>query len=272
MSDYLDSKQVDYLLKRPSPSRVIKRSENGKTLSYLEGHDVKAQLIRCFGFGRFSSEVIAQDLVCEEPCKIGKDKDKDGWKVAYRSIVRLTVCAPNGTVLATYAEGHVGQSIHPDKAEAHANALTNSETYALKRCAIFLGDGFGLGLYNNGNAEEYVKFCFRPDKANAAPTGDEELPETKPESEYSEPREDVHQQSAAPIPEQPGALDEAEKRALRVADLVAQLDLATSKTDVALIAAQGGKERLNNTQCADGRTFGAHVDAALRRTAKGSAA
>lgn len=82
---------------------------------------------------------------------------KDGWYVCYRSVVKLTVCAPDGTVLATYTEGHVGDNTGPTRGDVHGNAITNSESYALKRCAAMLGDQFGLSLYEKGSKAAFVR-------------------------------------------------------------------------------------------------------------------
>ena len=47
----LNEAQVEQLLRPLNPSRVAKRSQAGRQLSYLEAWDVKAHLIRIFGFG-----------------------------------------------------------------------------------------------------------------------------------------------------------------------------------------------------------------------------
>lgn len=151
MSGYLSVEQVDQLLAPINPRRVLARDG----MSYVAAHDVKAHLNRIFGFGRWSSEVVEQSLIFEEAKQM--KNGKDGWYVCYRSVVRLTVCAPDGTVLATYTEGHVGDNTGPTRGDVHGNAVANSESYALKRCAAMLGDQFGLSLYEKGSKQAFVK-------------------------------------------------------------------------------------------------------------------
>ena len=42
--------------------------------------------------------------------------------MVYRTRVRLTVCAPDGTPLSVQDGTHVGESTHPVYGEAHGNA------------------------------------------------------------------------------------------------------------------------------------------------------
>lgn len=195
---YLSEKQIDILLQRIHPKRVLVRDGN----SYVEGHDIKAELTRVFGFARWSSEVIDQTLIFEEQT-VTKSTNKPAWYVAYRSVVKLTVCAPDGTPLATYTEGHVGDSTHPQRGEAHGNAVTNSETYALKRCAIALGDQFGLSLYNKGSKERIVRWTLVKPGEEQADT--EDVPEVHPESEQATPEPDPRVTNAPQPPTPPAA-------------------------------------------------------------------
>ena len=163
---YLTSDQVALLLKPVHPQRVLDRDG----MSYVEGYDIKAELNRVFGFARWSAEILDQGLICEE--QVTMRNKRDGWYVVYRTSLRLTVCAPDGTSLCRYEESHVGESTHPVRGEAHGNALTNSWTYALKRCATNLGDQFGLSLYNKGSREPIVRWTLLSPAAGAADTDD----------------------------------------------------------------------------------------------------
>lgn len=148
MSGYLSTKQVETLLKPINPARV----QDLRGMAYLAQHDVRAHLNRIFGFGRWSSRVVESDFIFEE------QDSNNRWKTAYRVTVELTVCAPDGTPLATYQDCHVsGNAPQPDRAEAHALALTSAVSTGLKRCAINLGDQFGLSLYEKGSRAAIVK-------------------------------------------------------------------------------------------------------------------
>jgi Rad52/22 family double-strand break repair protein len=186
---YFSDEQVRLLLKPIHPKRV--RFRDG--MSHVEGYDIRAELTRVFGFGRWSSEVLEQTVLCERETRTKTYTDKKtgeqrgghpAWYVVYRSRVRLKVHAPDGTLITFHDGTHVGASTHPDFGEAHGNALTNSETYALRRAAINLGDQFGLSLYNKGSMDALVRWTLvRPEQAAEASTTDtDDVPQVAAES------------------------------------------------------------------------------------------
>lgn len=142
----LNSTQQEVLLKPLNPSRIAqRRGGGGKSLSYLEAWDVKAHLIRVFGFGEWSADVTSAELAYEE-------QNGSNWSVGYKVILRLTIHATG----ATYTEAAVGMAQLPARGEAHDMAIKTGESDALKRAAINLGDQFGLSLYNNGSTAPVV--------------------------------------------------------------------------------------------------------------------
>lgn len=148
----LTAEQVDQLLAPINPGRVL----DLKGMAYVGAHDIKAHLIRIFGFGGWDAEILTQDLLFEEQVTMGNNKP--GWYVGYKTRLRLTIKDhPAGRPVARYEESHVGDSTHPQRGEAHGNALTNSWSYALKRCATNLGDQFGLSLYDKGSRRALVR-------------------------------------------------------------------------------------------------------------------
>ena len=54
----LSQEQVRALMGPLNPARVASRNQSGRDLSYLEAFDVKATLIRVFGFGNFDAETV----------------------------------------------------------------------------------------------------------------------------------------------------------------------------------------------------------------------
>jgi hypothetical protein len=175
---YFSAEQVGILLKPIHPRRV----SNLRGMSYVEGYDVKAELNRVFGFGRWDTQILGQSLICERQVKTSKGDD--AWYVAYRTSLRLTVRAPDGTEICHFEESHAGNSTHPDQGEAHGNAITNSWTYALKRCATNLGDQFGLSLYGKGSREALVRWTLVPGQAaEAVGVDDDDVPQVTPEAE-----------------------------------------------------------------------------------------
>lgn len=142
----LTYEQYEQLMKPLNPSRVAKRSQAGRNLSYLEAWDVKAHLIRIFGFGGWSWDVIAAEQAFEA--------EKDGkWNVGYRVVGRLLIPSLD----CTYTEAAVGSATLPQRGEAHDMAVKTAESDAIKRAAINLGTQFGLSLYNNGDMADVVK-------------------------------------------------------------------------------------------------------------------
>ncbi|HWH14407.1 MAG TPA: Rad52/Rad22 family DNA repair protein [Miltoncostaeaceae bacterium] len=145
--------QVEALLRPINPRRVLK---DNKGMSHVSQQDVRAHLTRIFGFGGWSTEVIALDLVREDPGKDRQGKDK-GWAVTYRCVLRLTVRDPQGQELARYEDAATGTSPNlPTLGDSHDFAAKVAVSMALKRCATNLGDGFGLSLYNKGQTDPLV--------------------------------------------------------------------------------------------------------------------
>jgi recombination DNA repair RAD52 pathway protein len=111
----------------------------------MEAWDIKAHMIRVFGFGLWSWDVIDADLVFEE-------KGDRNWEVGYRVIGSLRIHQTG----ASYTEAAVGIASLPSRGEAHDMAVKTGESDAFKRAAINLGDNFGLSLYKNGQTAPVV--------------------------------------------------------------------------------------------------------------------
>lgn len=161
---YLSDEQVAQLLRPINPKRVGSRDG----MSHLEAYDVRAHLDRIFGFARWSSDVLDVTKLYEE--QTTTKAGKPAYAVAYRATVRLTVCAPDGTVLATYTECATGDGVMPDfkRSDAHDFAIKTAESQALKRCATNLGDQFGLSLYRKGSLAALVGRVLWPDTDTSA--------------------------------------------------------------------------------------------------------
>lgn len=160
MNGQITRPQYDLLMKNLNATRIARRNAGGKSLSYLESWDVRATLIRVFGFGNFDAEVESAELMFERETAIGKEQ-KPGIEVAYKVVFRITIRDPEGRTIATYAEGAVGSaSGSVGFGDLHDNALKTAASDALKRCAINLGTQFGLSLYNNGNRNDVVRMTL----------------------------------------------------------------------------------------------------------------
>ena len=143
----LNIKQQQELLKPISASRIASRQGGGgKSLSYLEAWDVKAHLIRVFGFGRWSANVLQAELAFEE------QNEKGQWNVGYKVLLELRIY----DLPCSYTEAAIGSATLSHRGEAHDMAIKTAESDALKRAAINLGDQFGLSLYNAGSLKPVV--------------------------------------------------------------------------------------------------------------------
>jgi recombination DNA repair RAD52 pathway protein len=133
--------QLKELAKPIDPKRV---SKDNKGFSHLEAWDVRRRLTEIFGHGGWSTEIRSVDQVSES--------DSNGkWTVIYR--VHGTLVIDN----VIYEDVAVGGAVNqPSRVDAHDNALKSAASGALKRCAVNLGDQFGLSLYNHGSTKQVV--------------------------------------------------------------------------------------------------------------------
>jgi len=161
----LTREQYDVLLKPLAAHRISQRKQGGATLSYLEAWDVKAHLIRVFGFGGWSADVISADIAFED------QDDKGRWNVGYKVVMRLRIHGQEGDLFGdtTYTEAAIGSSTQPSRGEAHDMAVKTAESDALKRAAINLGTQFGLSLYDSGNRQDVIGHTLRPPSVEMPP-------------------------------------------------------------------------------------------------------
>lgn len=178
--------QQEVLMRGLVSSRVESRKQGGMNLSYLAQHDVRAHLIRMFGFGHF--DLITEEVRrAYEQQKDSKSSNSKLWDVGYAVTMRLVVRDPQQNVVCEYSETAVGSALSADRGEAHDNAVKNGSSDAMKRCAINLGDQFGLSLYQGGQTAPIVKRTIVVDGPAGtpveAPVGHEqaqEAPEDQP--------------------------------------------------------------------------------------------
>lgn len=170
----LTVKQYDQLRKPLNTTRVAKRTQSGKQLSYLEAWDVRAHLIRVFGYGNFDVEVVDYQYVGQRDY-LSSDGSKEMVEVIYSAKVRLFVRDENGDHLCMYMEAAVGSASGPLSmlGEHHDNAVKTAASDALKRCAINLGTQFGLSLYSNGMTKDVVRDTLVKPEGWEAPVQDD---------------------------------------------------------------------------------------------------
>lgn len=214
---HLTEQQVGFLLTPINDNRV----RNLRGMSHLEAWDVRRQLIRIFGFEGFTIETLSLDLVAEREAKQG---ERSRWTIVYRAQVRLTVKATDGRPLAMFEDAAAGDAINqPSIGDAHDLAMKTALSQALKRCAVNLGDQFGLSLYNDGSKDAVVLRSLaymgapvqaaedtpvRPEPTPHAPTA---VPEAAPETTAA--RQEPRAPEAPADLDRQVALDEMQKTA-----------------------------------------------------------
>lgn len=183
----LSPEQHNYLLNPLRRTRIAKRSQGGKELSYLEAWDVKAHLTRIFGFANWDSEMLEYHHVATR--EYVSNQQKDMVEVIYSCRMQLTIRNQHGYELCTHTEAAVGSTSGPASTlgDHHDNALKTAASDALKRCAINLGTQFGLSLYDNGSTLDVVKnVLVAPPGVDTTPVAPPEKPETAPTDEEAE--------------------------------------------------------------------------------------
>lgn len=152
----LTEQQVGFLLQPINGNRV----RNLRGMSHLEAWDVRRQLIRIFGFEGFTVETLSLELAHERGEQRKKKNSNDtytAWTIVYRAQVRLTVRDVNGQPIAVFEDAAAGDAVNqPSVGDAHDLAMKTALSQALKRCAVNLGDQFGLSLYNDGSQNAVV--------------------------------------------------------------------------------------------------------------------
>lgn len=159
--------QVSQLLRPIAPQRV---HQDGKGHSNVAQQDVRAHLTRMFGFGGWDTQILDEACVFESERTKPNGERTGRWDVCYRVRMRLIVKDPDGNEVARYDDGASETAENQKRGDAHGMAYRSTISQAIKRCAINLGDQFGLSLYNKGQLSPLVIGTLvgldRPDSAS----------------------------------------------------------------------------------------------------------
>lgn len=154
----INADQVGLLMSPLHSSRVAHRSQGGRQLSYLEAHDVRATLIRVFGFGGFCIET--EDCRVMDISRVGED-NTGNYRVTAMAKTRLTI----PTLEATYTDVAAATQTGPVLGDVMDFAIKTAVSDSMKRCAVNLGTQFGLSLYVDGATADQVRVLFEPTQA-----------------------------------------------------------------------------------------------------------
>lgn len=158
---HLSEYQRQFLARPINPKR-IKRVQG---MSHLEAWDVRRYLIRVFGVGGWDFDILEAHMVShaaesrQRNRKDGTVHEYTAHTVIYRVTGRLTIKDSSGVALAHYDDAATGDGpSQPSLADAHDLALKTAVSQTLKRCAVNLGDQFGLSLYDDGSVDPVVRW------------------------------------------------------------------------------------------------------------------
>lgn len=201
----LTGEQLDLLMRPLNGNRV----QEHKGQAHLEAWDVRRWLTRVFGFAGWSDTILACDLVHETvwPWTDAKGEPVPGKNratVVYRVTLRLVVKDVHGREINHWDDVATGEAVNQASVgDAHDLAVKAAVSQALKRCAVNLGDQFGLSLYNDGGiAPVIVRTVGHPNvpKPGADAPAVEDAPVVGGElAEQAAPEQP--QQPAAPVVE-----------------------------------------------------------------------
>ncbi|MEV4861508.1 hypothetical protein MRBLMF1_002750 [Streptomyces ossamyceticus] len=229
MTSRLTDQQIGFLLQPISGNRV----RNLRGMSHLEAWDVRRQLIRIFGFEGFTVETLSLELVHERGDQRKKKNSNDtytAWTIVYRAQVRLTIKTTDGQVIATFEDAAAGDAVNqPSVGDAHDLAMKTALSQALKRCAVNLGDQFGLSLYNDGSQNAVV---MRSLAYMGEPVKESEdtpvQPEPTPQTPTAVPETPAESRPAVPAPQPTPAPQDGQDNGERQAALTEMQELAKS--------------------------------------------
>lgn len=151
-------------LAKPLNRAHVKPPAPGKYGEYLEGWRAIDEANRIFGFDGWSSETDEIRMVSERQVMMGRNRDKEGWAVAY--VARCRIRVANVTREGVGA----GTGIDADLGMAHESAIKEAETDSRKRALMTFGNPFGLALYDKSKAN-VSDTSKPPPPASAKPGG-----------------------------------------------------------------------------------------------------
>jgi len=224
--------QTGKLLAPLSPSRI---QQDDKGMAHLAAWDVRRWLIRIFGPAGWKIETLSCELIFEKATQT-KAK-RDAWYVGYRVHSRLTIKGHDGKDLTLFEDGAVGDATLPRLGDAHDMAMKTALSQSLKRCAVNLGDQFGLSLYNNGSPDAVVgKYLADPlvkeVKASEKVEGDTEAKAAEEQDAKPPVRDPDVEPASKPAVKEPVPIEDLD----RISALCTRLDGADSLAALAIVA------------------------------------
>jgi DNA repair and recombination protein RAD52 len=138
---------------------VKTRKQGGAQVSYLEGHTAIAAANRIFGYGCWETKIMS--LTCEEKTEVSNTNGKQGWRVGHLCMLEVTVYNADRSVAVKYQDVGFGSGTdYSSLGGAVESSTKEAMTDALKRCLRYLGNQFGLALYDKDQTDVLVAGGF----------------------------------------------------------------------------------------------------------------
>lgn len=127
-------------------------------MSYIEAYDARATMIRVFGYGGWSYDIVSSDIV-----QIERDVPRAaGGTTNFRVTAKVQSKLYIPQLEVTYGGVAVASQSGSQIGEVSDFAMKTADSDAFKRCAMNLGTQFGLSLYNNGSTLDVVGGVYAP--------------------------------------------------------------------------------------------------------------
>lgn len=130
---------------------VMQRKQGNAMVDYIGGWTVIENANRIFGYQGWQFQL--EDLQEVEHSQITKD-GKEGWRIAYIARGTVTLFAEEGAIGSTskychYSDVGFGNAVsYQNVGDAVESAVKEAATDCMKRCMRFMGNQFGLALYD----------------------------------------------------------------------------------------------------------------------------
>jgi len=135
-----DNNKLEKLNQDLDLTRVKTRTQSGRSVHYLEGHDIITIANEIFGFGGWSYEPVGE---------VKTDKTGEGYLA--KATVKVSVVLEDGTTISRTDIGRCAVACkagEAPKADSVDTAEKGAVTDALKRALRSFGNQFGNSLYD----------------------------------------------------------------------------------------------------------------------------
>ena len=129
---------------------VMQRKQGGAMVDYIGGWTVIENANRIFGYQGYSWELKSLEQV-EFTFPVVNTDGKEGWRIAYIAIGTVRIMGNSSEEMHNCTHTDVGfgnATSYQNVGDAVESAVKEAATDCMKRCMRFMGNQFGLALYD----------------------------------------------------------------------------------------------------------------------------